>query len=72
MMIVEFCKYGNLSNYLRSRRGDFVVCKVRSRTLKNILTPQRLVLVQSFVHFFVFSVLYFTVSLIKDNGIAHI
>ncbi|XP_030223711.1 vascular endothelial growth factor receptor kdr-like isoform X1 [Gadus morhua] len=27
MMIVEFCKYGNLSNYLRSRRGDFVVCK---------------------------------------------
>ncbi|CAL8356421.1 unnamed protein product [Merluccius merluccius] len=27
MMIVEFCKYGNLSNYLRSRRGDFVVYK---------------------------------------------
>ncbi|XP_059377473.1 vascular endothelial growth factor receptor kdr-like isoform X2 [Carassius carassius] len=27
MIIVEYCKYGNLSNYLRSRRGDFVVCK---------------------------------------------
>ncbi|XP_052470563.1 vascular endothelial growth factor receptor kdr-like [Carassius gibelio] len=25
MIIVEYCKYGNLSNYLRSRRGDFVV-----------------------------------------------
>ncbi|XP_028271700.1 vascular endothelial growth factor receptor kdr-like [Parambassis ranga] len=27
MMIVEFCKYGNLSNYLRSKREDFVVYK---------------------------------------------
>uniref|UniRef100_A0A6Q2XW98 receptor protein-tyrosine kinase n=1 Tax=Esox lucius TaxID=8010 RepID=A0A6Q2XW98_ESOLU len=27
MMIVEFCKYGNLSNYLRSRRADFFVYK---------------------------------------------
>ncbi|KAK7922469.1 hypothetical protein WMY93_009371 [Mugilogobius chulae] len=27
MMIVEFCKYGNLSNYLRSKRDDFVVYK---------------------------------------------
>uniref|UniRef100_A0A671MA41 receptor protein-tyrosine kinase n=1 Tax=Sinocyclocheilus anshuiensis TaxID=1608454 RepID=A0A671MA41_9TELE len=27
MIIVEYCKYGNLSNYLRSRRGDFVVYK---------------------------------------------
>uniref|UniRef100_A0AAY4E743 receptor protein-tyrosine kinase n=1 Tax=Denticeps clupeoides TaxID=299321 RepID=A0AAY4E743_9TELE len=27
MIIVEFCKYGNLSNYLRSKRSDFVVCK---------------------------------------------
>lgn len=25
MMIVEFCKYGNLSNYLRSKRDDFIV-----------------------------------------------
>ncbi|XP_047658234.1 vascular endothelial growth factor receptor kdr-like isoform X2 [Tachysurus fulvidraco] len=27
MIIVEFCKYGNLSNYLRGKRGDFVVYK---------------------------------------------
>uniref|UniRef100_A0A6Q2YB95 receptor protein-tyrosine kinase n=1 Tax=Esox lucius TaxID=8010 RepID=A0A6Q2YB95_ESOLU len=30
MMIVEFCKYGNLSNYLRSRRADFFVYKVNN------------------------------------------
>uniref|UniRef100_A0A8C9TEL1 receptor protein-tyrosine kinase n=1 Tax=Scleropages formosus TaxID=113540 RepID=A0A8C9TEL1_SCLFO len=28
MVIVEYCKYGNLSNYLRSKRGDFIVYKV--------------------------------------------
>ncbi|XP_077589202.1 vascular endothelial growth factor receptor kdr-like isoform X2 [Stigmatopora nigra] len=27
MMIVEFCKYGNLSNYLRGKRDDFVFHK---------------------------------------------
>ncbi|XP_029442673.1 vascular endothelial growth factor receptor kdr-like, partial [Rhinatrema bivittatum] len=27
MVIVEFCKYGNLSNYLRSKRGDFIAYK---------------------------------------------
>uniref|UniRef100_A0A8C9TEJ8 receptor protein-tyrosine kinase n=1 Tax=Scleropages formosus TaxID=113540 RepID=A0A8C9TEJ8_SCLFO len=27
MVIVEYCKYGNLSNYLRSKRGDFIVYK---------------------------------------------
>lgn len=27
MIIVEYCKYGNLSQYLRSKRGDFVVYK---------------------------------------------
>ncbi|XP_035525018.1 vascular endothelial growth factor receptor kdr-like [Morone saxatilis] len=27
MMIVEFCKYGNLSYYLRSKRDDFIVYK---------------------------------------------
>ncbi|XP_062380357.1 vascular endothelial growth factor receptor kdr-like [Sardina pilchardus] len=27
MIIVEYCKYGNLSNYLRSKRSDFVVYK---------------------------------------------
>ncbi|XP_077387767.1 vascular endothelial growth factor receptor kdr-like isoform X2 [Festucalex cinctus] len=29
MMIVEFCKYGNLSNYLRGKRDDFVVYKIQ-------------------------------------------
>ncbi|XP_038603778.1 vascular endothelial growth factor receptor kdr-like [Tachyglossus aculeatus] len=27
MVIVEFCKYGNLSNYLRGKRGDFIAFK---------------------------------------------
>ncbi|XP_048370342.1 vascular endothelial growth factor receptor kdr-like isoform X2 [Sphaerodactylus townsendi] len=27
MVIVEYCKYGNLSNYLRGKRGDFIACK---------------------------------------------
>ncbi|XP_072361741.1 vascular endothelial growth factor receptor kdr-like [Scyliorhinus torazame] len=27
MVIVEFCKYGNLSNYLRSKRNDFILVK---------------------------------------------
>ncbi|XP_044283179.1 vascular endothelial growth factor receptor kdr-like [Varanus komodoensis] len=27
MVVVEYCKYGNLSNYLRGKRGDFVACK---------------------------------------------
>ncbi|XP_048839447.1 vascular endothelial growth factor receptor kdr-like [Brienomyrus brachyistius] len=27
MIIVEYCKYGNLSNYLRSKRADFIVYK---------------------------------------------
>lgn len=31
-MIVEFCKYGNLSNYLRSKRDDFIVYKVSLST----------------------------------------
>ncbi|CAJ0935400.1 unnamed protein product [Ranitomeya imitator] len=29
MVIVEYCKYGNLSNYLRSKRGDFIAYKVQ-------------------------------------------
>lgn len=29
MVIVEYCKYGNLSNYLRGKRGDFIAYKVR-------------------------------------------
>ncbi|KAL6480200.1 hypothetical protein MHYP_G00112330 [Metynnis hypsauchen] len=36
MIIVEYCKYGNLSNYLRSRRGDFVVYKSQDgKTLRS-------------------------------------
>lgn len=35
-MIVEFCKYGNLSNYLRGKRDDFIVYKV-SHELHNFL-----------------------------------
>ncbi|XP_037531691.1 vascular endothelial growth factor receptor kdr-like [Nematolebias whitei] len=31
MMIVEFCKYGNLSNYLRGKRDDFLVYKMQSQ-----------------------------------------
>ncbi|XP_054695149.1 vascular endothelial growth factor receptor kdr-like isoform X1 [Grus americana] len=27
MVIVEYCKYGNLSNYLRGKRGDFIAYK---------------------------------------------
>nr|XP_016853705.1 PREDICTED: vascular endothelial growth factor receptor kdr-like isoform X2 [Anolis carolinensis] len=27
MVIVEYCKYGNLSNYLRGKRGDFIASK---------------------------------------------
>ncbi|XP_075040509.1 vascular endothelial growth factor receptor kdr-like isoform X2 [Mixophyes fleayi] len=27
MVIVEYCKYGNLSNYLRSKRADFIAYK---------------------------------------------
>ncbi|XP_039224063.1 vascular endothelial growth factor receptor kdr-like isoform X2 [Crotalus tigris] len=27
MVIVEYCKYGNLSNYLRGKRADFIICK---------------------------------------------
>lgn len=38
MMIVEFCKYGNLSNYLRSKRDDFLVYKV-SHKLHDLYFP---------------------------------
>ncbi|NWZ84150.1 VGFR4 factor, partial [Poecile atricapillus] len=30
MVIVEYCKYGNLSNYLRGKRGDFIAYKESS------------------------------------------
>lgn len=31
MVIVEYCKYGNLSNYLKSKRDLFCLSKVRVR-----------------------------------------
>lgn len=40
-MIVEFCKYGNLSNYLRSKRDDFVVCKVSLEVSADLLDGSR-------------------------------
>ncbi|KAL7981782.1 hypothetical protein Chor_000839 [Crotalus horridus] len=30
MVIVEYCKFGNLSVYLRSKRNDFVLCKTNN------------------------------------------
>ncbi|XP_072120194.1 vascular endothelial growth factor receptor 3 isoform X1 [Mobula birostris] len=33
MVIVEYCKYGNLSNYLRNKREDFIPCR-QERALK--------------------------------------
>lgn len=30
MVIVEYCKFGNLSMYLRSKRSDFVLCKTKN------------------------------------------
>lgn len=30
MVIVEYCKYGNLSNYLKSKRDLFFLNKVRN------------------------------------------
>uniref|UniRef100_G1PYD1 receptor protein-tyrosine kinase n=1 Tax=Myotis lucifugus TaxID=59463 RepID=G1PYD1_MYOLU len=34
MVIVEFCKYGNLANFLRGKRGDFIASK--SQVLLNL------------------------------------
>ncbi|XP_067903456.1 vascular endothelial growth factor receptor kdr-like [Heterodontus francisci] len=39
MVIVEYCKYGNLSNYLRSKRNDFILIKCQ----KNINQSETLV-----------------------------
>uniref|UniRef100_A0A5F8GHI5 Vascular endothelial growth factor receptor 3 n=1 Tax=Monodelphis domestica TaxID=13616 RepID=A0A5F8GHI5_MONDO len=35
MVIVEFCKYGNLSNYLRTKREDFSPYREKSPRLRN-------------------------------------
>uniref|UniRef100_A0A8C4Q1A1 receptor protein-tyrosine kinase n=1 Tax=Eptatretus burgeri TaxID=7764 RepID=A0A8C4Q1A1_EPTBU len=34
MVIVEYCKHGNLSNYLRSKREDFYTCKEKAEVTK--------------------------------------
>ncbi|KAG2464624.1 VGFR4 factor, partial [Polypterus senegalus] len=34
MMIVEFCKYGNLSNYLRGKRSDFITFKSQENSVQ--------------------------------------
>uniref|UniRef100_UPI00398F02ED vascular endothelial growth factor receptor kdr-like n=1 Tax=Pristiophorus japonicus TaxID=55135 RepID=UPI00398F02ED len=39
MVIVEYCKYGNLSNYLRSKRNDFILIKCQ----KNGNQPETLI-----------------------------
>lgn len=41
MMIVEFCKYGNLSNYLRGKRDDFLVYKVSLHLCNIVIFVQR-------------------------------
>uniref|UniRef100_A0A8C0ERA0 receptor protein-tyrosine kinase n=1 Tax=Bubo bubo TaxID=30461 RepID=A0A8C0ERA0_BUBBB len=48
MVIVEYCKFGNLSAYLRSKRSEFVPYKVRSQAgpedlCKNPLTMEDLI-----------------------------
>ncbi|XP_077165452.1 vascular endothelial growth factor receptor kdr-like isoform X2 [Paroedura picta] len=35
MVIVEYCKYGNLSNYLRGKRGDFIACKPQGHSVSS-------------------------------------
>ncbi|NWJ05591.1 VGFR4 factor, partial [Crypturellus undulatus] len=37
MVIVEYCKYGNLSNYLRGKRGDFIAYKENSEQAEKSL-----------------------------------
>lgn len=36
MVIVEFCKYGNLANFLRGKRGDFIASKALINMDKNV------------------------------------
>lgn len=40
MVIVEYCKYGNLSNYLKSKRNFFCASKVRRQVpWVGLITP---------------------------------
>uniref|UniRef100_A0A8C4Q168 receptor protein-tyrosine kinase n=1 Tax=Eptatretus burgeri TaxID=7764 RepID=A0A8C4Q168_EPTBU len=47
MVIVEYCKHGNLSNYLRSKREDFYTCKTKRRKRKKKDYKKRLSSVDS-------------------------
>ncbi|XP_058514843.1 vascular endothelial growth factor receptor kdr-like isoform X2 [Ochotona princeps] len=38
MIIVEFCKYGNLANFLRGKRGDFIASKAQLNIEKKMKT----------------------------------
>ncbi|XP_051683694.2 vascular endothelial growth factor receptor kdr-like isoform X2 [Oryctolagus cuniculus] len=38
MVIVEFCRYGNLANFLRGKRGDFVASKTQLNVEKKMKT----------------------------------
>ncbi|XP_042522826.1 vascular endothelial growth factor receptor kdr-like [Dipodomys spectabilis] len=38
MIIVEFCKYGNLANFLRGKRGDFIASKSQLNMEKKMKT----------------------------------
>ncbi|XP_046296388.1 vascular endothelial growth factor receptor kdr-like isoform X1 [Marmota monax] len=38
MIIVEFCKYGNLANFLRGKRGDFIASKSQLNMGKKVKT----------------------------------
>uniref|UniRef100_UPI00398F23D0 vascular endothelial growth factor receptor 3 n=1 Tax=Pristiophorus japonicus TaxID=55135 RepID=UPI00398F23D0 len=38
MVIVEYCKYGNLSNYLRTKREDFIPYRERVPKVRNQVT----------------------------------
>ncbi|XP_074063335.1 vascular endothelial growth factor receptor kdr-like [Macrotis lagotis] len=40
MVIVEFCKYGNLSNFLRGKRGDFIASKTQDTSEQGEKKPE--------------------------------
>lgn len=57
-MIVEFCKYGNLSNYLRSKREDFMVYKVSRVCMTHAMESAMVAAVFDFISFNLIYVLY--------------
>uniref|UniRef100_A0A6Q2YYS3 Vascular endothelial growth factor receptor 3 n=1 Tax=Esox lucius TaxID=8010 RepID=A0A6Q2YYS3_ESOLU len=44
MVVVEYCKYGNLSNYLRAKREFFLPYRVRNQLYCMLITRARLLL----------------------------